>query len=102
MKRKLVSTFCPCTINYQRFFIPDSNYRTCKEIACAKGNAFSPGVYELTIGGGHGRRTVKAYCDKGGWTVIQSRGQFGNGRDYFDRKYYEYERGFGEPGGQII
>lgn len=32
------------------------------------------------------------------WVVIQSRGQFGNAEDYFDRTWVEYVDGFGEPG----
>ena len=37
-------------------------------------------------------------CTSDGWTVIMSRGQFGNPVDYFDRDWEEYEAGFGEPG----
>ena len=39
-----------------------------------------------------------AYCDPEGWTVIQSRGQFGNPIDYFNRNWEEYANGFGDPG----
>ena len=46
---------------------------------------------------GNGTET-SAYCDSDGWTVIQSRGQFGNPQDYFVRNLDEYESGFGEPG----
>ena len=42
--------------------------------------------------------TFQTACDSDGWTVIQSRGQFGNPQDYFFRNYAEYEKGFGEPG----
>ena len=38
------------------------------------------------------------YCDEDGWTVIQSRGQFGNPIDYFYRYWEDYAAGFGEPG----
>ena len=40
---------------------------------------------------------MKVYC-KDDWTVIHSRGQFGNPIDYFDRSYEEFEDGFGEAG----
>ena len=40
----------------------------------------------------------EAYCLEDGWTVIQSRGQFGNPKDYFFRKWADYVRGFGVPG----
>ncbi len=33
-----------------------------------------------------------------GWTVIQSRGQFGNPGDYFLRGWDSYVKGFGVPG----
>ncbi len=33
-----------------------------------------------------------------GWTVIQSRGQFGNPVDYFHRNFKSYQDGFGVPG----
>ena len=35
---------------------------------------------------------------KGGWTVIQSRGQFGNPPDYFSKDWANYKAGFGVPG----
>ncbi len=41
---------------------------------------------------------VKVQCMDDGWTVIQSRGQFGNPKDYFLRKWDSYVAGFGEPG----
>ena len=41
---------------------------------------------------------VKAYCLEEGWTVIQSRGQFGNAKDHFVKQWDDYVQGFGEPG----
>jgi hypothetical protein len=35
---------------------------------------------------------------EGGWTVIQSRGQFQNAADYFYRGWADYVKGFGVPG----
>ena len=52
-----------------------------------------PGTYTLDLD-----TKVEAYCLPGGWTVIQSRGQFGNARDYFLKPWIEYEVGFGTPG----
>ena len=41
----------------------------------------------------------KVQCLEEGWLVIQSRGPFGNSRDYFFKKNWEdYANGFGEPG----
>ena len=39
-----------------------------------------------------------AYCLHDGWTVIQSRGQFGNPSDYFNKTWTEFQAGFGTPG----
>ena len=42
---------------------------------------------------------VSTFCTNDGWTVIQSRGQFGNPPDYFSKKLWsEYVAGFGTPG----
>ncbi|GBN49415.1 Techylectin-5A [Araneus ventricosus] len=44
-------------------------------------------------------QSIEVYCDMqtdgGGWTVIQRRGQNGNGEDYFVKKWKEYKEGFG-------
>ena len=39
----------------------------------------------------------KSIKDDGGWTVLQSRGDFGNPEDYFFKGWDEYENGFGVP-----
>ena len=39
-----------------------------------------------------------ANCLPGGWTVIQSRGQFNNPDDYFQKDWNDYVQGFGFPG----
>ena len=41
---------------------------------------------------------LTVYCMRGGWTVIQSRGQFGNPKDFFYKPWTDYELGFGTPG----
>ena len=45
------------------------------------------------------RKQVKTYCTFDGWTVIQSRGQFNNSKDFFSNKFWDdYKAGFGTPG----
>jgi len=42
---------------------------------------------------------VQTYCTDDGWTVIQSRGQFNNTKDFFSSKLWnDYKLGFGTPG----
>ncbi len=42
---------------------------------------------------------VQTYCTDEGWTVIQSRGQFNNPKDFFSSKLWnDYKLGFGTPG----
>ena len=54
-----------------------------------------PGVYEIGV---DSETSVKVQCDQQGYTVIQSRGQFGNPKDYFSGNWSKYKIGFGEPG----
>jgi len=54
-----------------------------------------PGTYELQI---HPDTKVEAFCEVNGWTVIQSRGQYGNAKDYFFKNWNAYKDGFGVPG----
>ena len=39
---------------------------------------------------------MNLYC-KNGWTIILSRGQFGNPTNYFDRTWQNMEQPFGDP-----
>jgi hypothetical protein len=44
-------------------------------------------------------KPVQTFCTDDGWTVIQSRGQFNNPKDFFSSKlWYDYKHGFGTPG----
>ena len=45
-----------------------------------------------------GKASYIAPCSEDCGIVIQSRGQFGNPEDYFNRGWEEYADGFGEPG----
>ena len=57
-----------------------------------------PGTYDLQI---DPDTTSKAFCEVDGWTVIQSRGQYGNAQDYFYKNWNDYKEGFGVPGEQL-
>ena len=58
------------------------------------GLLYESGVYRIALD----QQNTTVYCDAGGWTVVQSRGQFGNPIDYFYRGWEEYLEGFGQPG----
>ena len=55
---------------------------------------YNEGVRNITIG----NIIVPVYCDSEGYTVIQSRGQFGNPEDFFYRDWADYLKPFGTPG----
>ena len=59
----------------------------------------SPGVYPIQV---DFQTIADAYCLKDGWTVIQSRGQYGNPIDYFYKAWAEYKDGFGKPGKELL
>ena len=65
------------------------------EIFECSGAAYEPGTYSLQI---DDETSVNAFCLDEGWTVFQSRGQWGNPRDYFLEDWSSYEDGFGIPG----
>ena len=58
----------------------------------------SPGVYPIQV---DIQTIVDAYCLEEGWTVIQSRGQYGNPIDFFYKTWSEYKSNFGKPGKQL-
>ncbi len=67
--------------------------RDCEEVF--KADLPLPGIYDIEIRLGV---TAKVKCTEEGWTVFQSRGQFGNSADYFNRNWKAYAEGFGVPG----
>ena len=48
-------------------------------------------MHEITLA-----TNVVVYC-KNGWTIILSRGQFGNSATYFERNWQSMEQPFGDP-----
>ena len=66
----------------------------CSEVMTNEGSFYTPGVKSILING----QENKIYCDEKGWTVIQSRGQFGNDQGYFYRNWEAYIAPFGTPG----
>jgi hypothetical protein len=71
----------------------------CKELLVQIGGDIT-GVQEITpIDGGP---KVQVQCDSEGWTVFQSRGQFGNDKLYFYKEWASYEEGFGVAGKCVI
>ncbi len=73
-------------------------FHDCHDLMKSKPNqTLATGVYEIQPNGSSA--SVKVKCDEDGWTVIQSRGQFGNPVEYFRRSWDYYEKGFGVPGG---
>ena len=73
----------------------DFTYVFLMVIADCSGVSGSPGVYSIQVDPDN---SVQAACLEGGWTVIQSRGFFGNPPDYFAKGWAEYKAGFGMPG----
>ncbi len=57
-------------------------------------------MYNLTVYASD--HLVPAYCDKNGWTIIQSRGQHGNQKDLFYKGWKDYEDGFGVAGNKYV
>ena len=64
-------------------------------LADCSGVSGPAGVYSIQVDPDN---SVQAECLEGGWTVIQSRGQFRNPSGYFAKGWAEYKRGFGIPG----
>merc|ERR1711935_381717 len=54
-----------------------------------------PGIQTLQV---DSDTNVRALCDVEGWTVFQSRGQFGNPSTFFIKPWHDFKEGFGTPG----
>ena len=78
--------------------LPDT-FEDCKKAKESLENNYTSGVYYIKPF--DSEEKALAFCDQDGWTVIQSRGQFGNPVDYFFRNWTEYVAGFGVPGIRI-
>ena len=72
-------------------------FQDCEDVKIALGSSYTAGVHTIFI---NFLPTV-VYCDEVGYTVIQSRGQFGNPSDYFFREWNDYLEPFGAPGIQL-
>lgn len=83
----LISTTQPTTMNLAR---------DCNDVLLLTNNSYQPGVYNLSTT--DDLAPVLVFCDKGGWTVIQSRDQVGNKEDFFFAQWNDYKNGFGTPG----
>ena len=57
------------------------------------------GIHEFQFDGAPNSTQVE--CDRDGWTIIQSRGQFNNRNTYFYRRWKSYVEGFGVPGAEF-
>ena len=80
-------------------FIPEFGfsiyvYADCYEVHNKGGEL--PGFYIIQTG--PNRVYTRVHCLEEGWTVIQSRGPFGNSRDYFLKGWEHYLSGFGVAG----
>ena len=62
---------------------------------CASSGIIPDGVNMARL---NSNQYFDVYCTHDLWTVIQSRGQFGNPEDFFYREWSDYEKGFGSPG----
>lgn len=70
------------------------SFQDCEDIQRNLGSNYTEGIYTVYIN----FVATPVYCDLHGYTVIQSRGQFGNPTTYFYREWQEYLKPFGTPG----
>ena len=83
-----------------------NHYHDCNSILEHGEFALPDGPYKIMLKyGSSAIIEIRVRCDMntlgGGWTVIQSRGQFANPENFFDRDWSDYERGFGDEEGEF-
>ncbi len=69
----------------------------CAEARSKLGSNYAAGTHNIRLSVVNSS-TVKANCDRDGWLVFQSRGDFNNSEEMFYRGWDEYVQGFGTPG----
>jgi hypothetical protein len=67
--------------------LPSLRETACVDVKAVKGGSFAAGVHTITPGS----YATNVQCDADGWTVIQSRGQFGNPQDFFFKDWAMYK-----------
>ena len=67
----------------------------CGDIQSVKAD-YAAGLYQIRTT--QSKPRISVFCTGDGWTVIQSRGQFGNPIEYFYRDWDDYVSPFGTPG----
>ena len=92
----------PIMVNQFKYY----PFTDCYDAYLKSNNSFHPGLYKILKNPDNFFPTnpilsVTVDCLQEGWTVIQSRGQFGNQPNYFNRTWAEYQTGFGIPGMHI-
>ncbi|TRY70175.1 hypothetical protein TCAL_12749, partial [Tigriopus californicus] len=91
VQKPVIKTWCPS--------LDSNDIRDCGDVLTVVGSVmYQTGIHEFPIGPPESNRTIRMDCDEDGWSVIQSRGQFGNRENYFARPWLAFVNGFGVPG----
>jgi hypothetical protein len=77
-------------------FVPVLSMQICRTVDVH--SMVVPQTLQITTGG----PKTKVWCDEEGWTVFQSRGQFGNSKYLFYRNWTQYEHAFGKAGEELM
>ncbi len=81
-------------------YLPVGIPRDCEELKTKEGSSYSAGTKSIVFDDAAGAKSV--HCDADGWTVFQSRGQFGNPTDFFYKGIADYKAGFGTAGSLFV